>query len=66
MQGLQDEVIDVTHGKTLYKLAKNPVKPFWPPYSNHQNLETCPEYFPTLKKFIADVHSNSILADEKV
>lgn len=66
MHGLQDEVIDIVHGKTLYKLAKNPVEPLWPEESNHQNLETCPDYFPTLRKFIAAIlESSSALKETK-
>lgn len=58
MHGMQDEVIDVSHGKTLHSLAQNSVDPLWPPYSNHQNLEACPDYFPTLKKFIEKIMSS--------
>lgn len=59
MHGREDEVIDISHGKVLHKLSKNAVDPLWPEHYNHQNLESCPEYFPTLKKFIAHVQQQS-------
>eukprot|EP00210_Caulerpa_lentillifera_P007568 g7228.t1 len=55
MHGMRDEVIDISHGKTLHKLAPNAVEGFWPAQANHQNLEASPEFFTVLRKFIAHV-----------
>jgi len=53
MHGLQDEVIDVSHGQLLHRLAPNAVTGFWPEQANHQNLEAAPQFFDVLRKFIA-------------
>lgn len=36
MQGTEDEVIDVRHGKRLYELAKLKSEPLWAEGHNHQ------------------------------
>lgn len=54
MHGTEDEVIDVRHGKRLFKLARRVFpSPLWAAGYNHQNLETCPLYIPTLRQFLA-------------
>ncbi|CAD7695612.1 unnamed protein product [Ostreobium quekettii] len=59
MHGMKDDLIDVSHGKMLHSLAQNPVEPLYPENSNHQNLEACPEYFPTLQKFVKAMATKS-------
>lgn len=36
MQGTDDDVIDIVHGKTLHKLAKNAHPPLWAEGFTHQ------------------------------
>eukprot|EP00197_Chlamydomonas_leiostraca_P005147 CAMPEP_0202876228 /NCGR_PEP_ID=MMETSP1391-20130828/28675_1 /ASSEMBLY_ACC=CAM_ASM_000867 /TAXON_ID=1034604 /ORGANISM="Chlamydomonas leiostraca, Strain SAG 11-49" /LENGTH=340 /DNA_ID=CAMNT_0049558033 /DNA_START=86 /DNA_END=1109 /DNA_ORIENTATION=+ len=55
MHGTEDEVIHISCGQKLASLAKNKYPPFWAQGYNHQNLETSPEYLPTLQKFIHHV-----------
>lgn len=55
MHGMQDEVIDISHGKALHQLAPNAFEGFWPVEANHQNLEASPQFFPVLRKFIGHV-----------
>jgi pimeloyl-ACP methyl ester carboxylesterase len=52
MHGLQDGVIDVSHGRELYKLCKQPSEPLWAPGHGHQDLEASPEYIPRLRQFL--------------
>lgn len=54
MHGMQDEVIDVSHGKQLAALCKRPSEPFWPPRRGHQDLEAASEYVPRLRKFLVE------------
>jgi hypothetical protein len=39
LQGLQDEVIDVAHGRQLHKLCPRPSEPLWAAGRGHQDLE---------------------------
>lgn len=54
MHGLQDEVIDVSHGKQLVALCKRPSEPFWAPRRGHQDLEAAAEYIPRLRRFLVE------------
>ncbi|KAI3711734.1 hypothetical protein L1987_70277 [Smallanthus sonchifolius] len=52
MHGTNDNVVDFSHGKQLYELAKYKYEPLWVQGGNHSNLESFPEYMPHLRKFI--------------
>ncbi|KAL4421927.1 hypothetical protein ABPG77_005211 [Micractinium sp. CCAP 211/92] len=54
MHGLQDEVIDVSHGKQLAALCKRPSEPFWARGRGHQDLEAAAEYIPRLRQFLVE------------
>lgn len=54
-QGTQDEVVDVSHGKTLWELCNEKYEPLWLNGGNHCNLELFPEYLRHLRKFISAV-----------
>eukprot|EP00210_Caulerpa_lentillifera_P006389 g6103.t1 len=60
MHGSQDEIVDISHGKTLHKLAPNVVDGFFPEQYNHQNLEASPLFFPILTKFVRSVCHGTI------
>ncbi|GAX81505.1 hypothetical protein CEUSTIGMA_g8933.t1 [Chlamydomonas eustigma] len=53
MHGTEDEVIHFSCGVKLHELCKNKVEPLWAEGFNHQNLEMCPQYLPTMESFIA-------------
>ena len=48
-------MINISCGRKLHELVRNPVPPLWAEGYTHQNLEVCPEYVPTLVKFVATV-----------
>lgn len=54
MHGLEDEVIDVQHGRQLHKLCKRPSEPLWAPRRGHQDLEASPDYIPRLRRFLVE------------
>ena len=56
MQGDDDEVVPFEHGKALYKAARNPAPPLWAQGYNHQNLECCRQYLPSLHTFLQSLY----------
>lgn len=54
VQGTDDNVIGIEHGRKLHALCKNAAQPFWGLGRNHDNLELDPEYLPALKKFLKE------------
>ncbi|CAI0394951.1 unnamed protein product [Linum tenue] len=52
IHGTSDEIVDWSHGKRLWELAKDKYDPLWVKGGGHCNLETYPEYIKHLKKFI--------------
>lgn len=55
MQGTDDKVVDISHGKQLWELAKEKYEPLWLKGGSHCNLEMFPEYLPHLRKFIGAI-----------
>lgn len=55
MQGTDDKVVDISHGKQLWELCKEKYEPLWLKGGNHCNLEMFPEYLPHLRKFISAI-----------
>lgn len=51
-QGTDDDVVDFSHGKRLWELAKEKYEPLWVKGAGHCNIETFPEYIKHLKKFL--------------
>lgn len=56
LHGTKDEVIDIQHGRELWKLAKTPstAGAMWAEEYGHQDLEASPEYIPRLRKFLIE------------
>lgn len=54
MHGTTDDVIAVTHGQQLAALARRPSEPLFPHGCSHHNVESCPEYIPRLRSFLAE------------
>uniref|UniRef100_A0A0A9D1V2 Uncharacterized protein n=1 Tax=Arundo donax TaxID=35708 RepID=A0A0A9D1V2_ARUDO len=52
IHGTADDVVDFSHGKRLWELAKEKYEPLWVKGGGHCNLETYPEYIRHLRKFI--------------
>ncbi|KAH0935905.1 hypothetical protein HID58_013022 [Brassica napus] len=52
IHGTKDEIVDFSHGKRLWELAKEKYDPLWVKGGGHCNLETYPEYIKHLRKFI--------------
>ncbi|KAF7084180.1 hypothetical protein CFC21_087858 [Triticum aestivum] len=55
IHGTADEVVDCSHGRALWELAKVKYEPLWVKGGNHCNLELYPEYIKHLKKFVGAI-----------
>ena len=55
LQGMRDDVVDISAGQALHAAALNPVEPLWAQNCDHQNVETDPQYVTRLKDFIKQV-----------
>ncbi|BBN10905.1 abhydrolase domain-containing protein 17 [Marchantia polymorpha subsp. ruderalis] len=55
MHGTSDEVVDWSHGKTLWDLCEKKYEPLWLKGGGHCNLELYPEYIRHLRKFISSL-----------
>lgn len=58
LQGTNDEVVDVSHGKQLWELCQEKYEPLWLKGGNHCDLESYPEYVKHLKKFVSNVEKS--------
>ncbi|XP_010429408.1 PREDICTED: protein ABHD17B-like [Camelina sativa] len=52
MHGAKDDIVNISHGKRLYELAKDKYDPLWVKGGGHCNLETYPEYIKHMRKFM--------------
>ncbi|XP_044463873.1 alpha/beta hydrolase domain-containing protein 17B isoform X3 [Mangifera indica] len=52
IHGTNDDIVDLSHGKRLWELAKEKYDPLWIKGGGHCNLETYPEYIKHLRKFM--------------
>ncbi|KAM0017918.1 putative serine aminopeptidase, S33, alpha/Beta hydrolase [Helianthus debilis subsp. tardiflorus] len=52
IHGTNDDIVDFSHGKRLWELAKDKYDPLWVEGGGHSNLESFPEYIKHLCKFI--------------
>ena len=55
LQGVRDDVVDISAGHALHAAALHPVAPLWAQDCDHQNVETDPQYVTRLKDFIKQV-----------
>lgn len=55
IQGTDDDVVNISHGKQLWELCKEKYEPLWLKGGGHCDLETSPEYLPHLRKFISAI-----------
>ncbi|XP_010417185.1 PREDICTED: protein ABHD17C-like, partial [Camelina sativa] len=52
IHGAKDDIVNISHGKRLYELAKDKYDPLWVKGGGHCNLETYPEYIKHMRKFM--------------
>nr|DAD27358.1 TPA_asm: hypothetical protein HUJ06_028826 [Nelumbo nucifera] len=64
-QGTNDDIVDLSHGKRLWELAKEKYDPLWIKGGGHCNLETYPEYIKHLRKFINAMEKISLAQQAK-
>eukprot|EP00268_Persea_americana_P017588 TRINITY_DN1849_c0_g1_i5.p1 TRINITY_DN1849_c0_g1~~TRINITY_DN1849_c0_g1_i5.p1 ORF type:complete len:295 (-),score=52.26 TRINITY_DN1849_c0_g1_i5:511-1395(-) len=65
IHGTEDEIVDFSHGKRLWELAKEKYEPLWVKGGGHCNLETFPEYIKHLRKFIHAMEKLSLAKQAK-
>lgn len=55
VQGTEDQVVDIRHGRMLHSLARNPSQPLFLEGYTHDDIESSKEYVPTLRRFMTEV-----------
>nr|GEV87135.1 protein ABHD17C-like [Tanacetum cinerariifolium] len=60
IHGTNDDIVDFSHGKRLWELAKDKYDPLWVQGGGHSNLESFPEYIRHLRKFIKAMEKLSL------
>ena len=55
LQGVKDNVVDISAGHALHAAALNPVTPLWAEECDHQNVEMDPMYVTRLKEFMRQI-----------
>ncbi|KAD3067974.1 hypothetical protein E3N88_35854 [Mikania micrantha] len=65
IHGTSDDIVDFSHGKRLWELAKEKYDPLWVEGGGHCNLEAYPEYIRHLRKFISAMEKVSIQKPNK-
>ncbi|KAH8481801.1 hypothetical protein Peur_068581 [Populus x canadensis] len=65
IHGTNDDIVDLSHGKRLWELAKEKYDPLWVKGGGHCNLETYPEYIKHLRRFINAMEKISIVKPTK-
>lgn len=55
LQGVKDNVVDISAGHALHAAALNPVRPLWAEECDHQNVEMDPMYVTRLKEFMRQI-----------
>ncbi|KAL6532740.1 hypothetical protein OROGR_013700 [Orobanche gracilis] len=53
IHGTSDDIVDWSHGKRLWEMAKEKYDPLWVQGGGHCNLETFPEYIKHLRRFVS-------------
>ncbi|KAM0936474.1 putative serine aminopeptidase, S33, alpha/Beta hydrolase [Dioscorea sansibarensis] len=64
IHGMEDDVVDFSHGKKLWELSKEKYEPLWVKGGNHCDLELFPEYIRHLKKFISAIEKSPATRSE--
>ncbi|CAO1420282.1 unnamed protein product [Diamesa serratosioi] len=53
IHGTEDEVIDFSHGLSIYEKCTKPVEPLWVENAGHNDIELYNQYLERLKKFVS-------------
>lgn len=53
IHGTEDEVIDFSHGLTMYEQCPRAVEPLWVEGAGHNDIELYAQYLERLKQFIS-------------
>lgn len=53
IHGTEDEVIDFSHGLSIYEKCPKAVEPLWVEGAGHNDIELYNQYLDRLKKFVA-------------
>lgn len=53
IHGTEDEVIDFSHGLTMYERCPRAVEPLWVEGAGHNDIELYAQYLERLKQFIS-------------
>ncbi|KAJ7955600.1 alpha/beta hydrolase domain-containing protein 17B-like [Quillaja saponaria] len=65
IHGTNDDIVDWSHGKRLWELAKEKYDPLWVKGGGHCNIETFPEYIKHMRKFINALEKLSLTRQTK-
>lgn len=65
IHGTNDDIVDFSHGKRLWELAKEKYDPLWIKGGGHCNLETFPEFIKHLRKFVNAMEKMSCTKETK-
>ncbi|GJN12376.1 hypothetical protein PR202_ga30648 [Eleusine coracana subsp. coracana] len=57
IHGTDDDVVNCSHGKELWKLAREPYDPLWIKGGGHCNLELYPDFIRHLSRFIREMET---------
>ncbi|XP_066330405.1 uncharacterized protein [Miscanthus floridulus] len=57
IHGTDDDVVNWSHGKELWKLARDPYDPLWIKGGGHCNLELYPDFIRHLSRFIREMEN---------
>lgn len=57
LQGTDDDVVDWSHGKELWRLAREPHDPLWIKGGGHCNLELYPDFIRHLSRFVREMET---------
>ena len=52
IHGMEDDMVDFSHGVGLYERAPNTVEPLWVPGAGHNDIEEYPQFFERLWQFL--------------
>ena len=54
---MEDDIVNWSHGKELWKLARDPYDPLWIKGGGHCNLELYPDFIRHLSRFIREMEN---------
>lgn len=52
IHGVNDEIVDVSHGVTIFERLKFPAEPLWVEGAGHNDIEMFDQYFERIRRFV--------------